>query len=170
MKKYIRYLLSLLSIVMIGLLFGCSKAENNSEINGGADEKIAVIVSDNSVNTQTTAQATEESTQFEKTTTAPIINISEEQARNIAYKRLREEYSAEAAKSLGIDYTAFEFSRIELFNYGEGGYYDTFDKVKEKGHSYYDVTYRNTTQLCDIAYFLIDASDGEILLSAYMGD
>ena len=161
MKKLSKIFACVLSVVIICSLFGCSKAE-----------KTAVIVSDNSVNTQAEAQITEESTQAAETTTAPVINVNEEQARDIAYERLREEYSAESANSLslGCDYTAFEFSQIELFNYGEGGYYDTLDKVKEKGHSYYNVTYRNTTQLCDIAYFLIDASDGEILLSAYMGD
>lgn len=158
---------------MICVLFGCSKAEDSSEIIGGADEKTGIVVSESKTDTQPAqenTQTTEESTQSIETTIAPIINVSENQAKDIALKRLKEEYSSDFYKENGCDYTDFEFSRIDFYNYGEDRFYETLDAVKEKGHSYYDVVYRNTTELCDIAYFLIDAADGEVLFSGYMGD
>lgn len=117
----------------------------------------------------TTAEATTEpETEQTEKATEPIINLTEADAKNAAYEALKEEYSSEYP--FGCDYTAFEFSDIKSHNYGENTSYDSFDAVKKSGHSYYVVTYRNTTQEIDFAYFLIDAANGDLLYSGYMGD
>lgn len=103
-------------------------------------------------------------------TTAPVINISEEQAKNIAYEALKKEYADAKTSVAGVDYTAFRFRFIELYNPSDDVWYNSIDSIKESGHSYYHIDFRNTNELCDIAYYYVDAFNGKVLGSGYMAD
>ncbi|MCH5320608.1 MAG: hypothetical protein J1E36_02515 [Eubacterium sp.] len=147
----------------------------------------ACSVSKSGETTTAYTQPTEPSTIAETTTepeteptveiTEPIINLTEADAKNAAYDALKENYSGERSyEILGCDYTAFEFSGIELLKKDEGyiaynrGYGGSSATENFSGHAYYCVTYENTTQLCDFAYICIDAVNGDLLFSGYMGD
>ena len=143
----------------------------------------ACSVSESGETTTAYTQPTEPSTIAETTTepesetteeiTEPIINLTEADAKNAAYDALKEKYSYEI---YGCDYTAFEFSGIELLEKDEGyiaynmGYGGSSATENFSGHAYYCVTFENTTQLCDFAYICIDAVNGDLLFSGYMGD
>lgn len=157
MKKLIAFIIC---IAVIFVFAGCSNTEQNNsestfkEISNSTTEQ--TIVTNNKTAERTTLS--DESS---------IINITEDEAKNIAYKALEEEYSSDEK---GIDYTAFAFRDITLYHQSDDVYYNSLDAVKESGHSYYDVVYRNTNELCDIAYYFIDAYNGDVLFSGYMGD
>lgn len=161
MKKLIAFLLC---IAVAFAISSCSDAEQNNRettseaINETTSETIVVTESQ-------TAEKTSVSDKSE------VINITEVEAKDIAYKALKEEYSAENINENGIDYTVFEYRDITLYNQSDDVSFNNYiEAVKESGHSYYDVVYRNTNELCDIAYYFVDAYNGDVLFSGYMGD
>ena len=170
MRKLSRIFACILSAAIICSLFGCSnKLPDNEQIIGSADGKTNIIITENKDITET-AKTTETSKPSTEDTTASVINITEEQAIDIAYKTLKETYSTDKINENGIDYTAFAFSNITLYDQDDDVFYKSIDTVKESGHSYYCIDYRNTEELCDISYYLIDAADGKVLHSGYMAD
>lgn len=173
MKKIYKVFAFILSIVMICFLFGCSKAENNSEIIGGADDKTNIIVSDNG----STNNSDTETTNEEKTTVGDLGKsisyvLTEEEAQEKAYAALKKE----CENGEYSDIETFELCAIELKGSDEGsiafnrGYGNTDETENFSGHAYYYVEYKVTTQLCDFAYLCIDAVNGDLLFSGYMGD
>lgn len=173
MKSLSKISVCILSVAVICSLVGCgSKAADDNEIIGDADSNIGMLVNAGEDVTETAAPTEPETESTEKgteNTTAPVINISEEQAKSIAYEALKKEYADAKTGVAGVDYTAFKFRFIELYNQNDDGY-NSYDFIKECGHSYYYIDYRNTNELCDIAYYFVDAFDGKVLHSGYMGD
>ncbi|MDE6111428.1 MAG: hypothetical protein K2F65_05870 [Eubacterium sp.] len=166
MKTLYKIVICILSVVIICSFAGCSEP-----VSGGEDCKTALSVQDEiTMATAPTEPETEPTEKITESTTAPVINITEERAKSIAYETLKKEYSEAKTSVIGVDYTAFEFQEIEFYNQSDDTYYNSYDYIKECGHSYYRIDFRNTTQLCDIAYYFVDAFDGKVLHSGYMGD
>lgn len=98
--------------------------------------------------------------------------ITETEAHNTADVALKEEIDSGNMGS-AEDY---QFESIELlaaddsFMAYNGGYGETSETENTTGHSYYAVSYRYTESIADVAYFCIDAMNGDILYSGYMGD
>ncbi|MDE5996208.1 MAG: hypothetical protein K2G56_04755 [Eubacterium sp.] len=83
---------------------------------------------------------------------------------------MKKEYADAKTSRAGVDYTAFEFRFIDLYNQNDNVGYNSYDFIKKCGHSYYHIDFRNTNELCDIAYYFVDAFDGKVLYSGYMAD
>ena len=70
----------------------------------------------------------------------------------------------------------FTFAGVELLGAKQGIYaynmgYGTDSKSENtSGNPYYCVCYNYDPELCDTAYFCIDAITGKLLFSGYMGD
>lgn len=177
MKKTYKVFAFILSIVMICLLFGCSKAENDNEIIGGADDKTNIIMSDNeSPNNLDTETRNEEKTTVGDLGKSISYVLTEDEAKEKAYAALKKEFENGRYSAMQVDMEAFEFNLIELKGSDEGsiafnrGYGNTDETENFSGHAYYYVEYKVTTQLCDFAYLCIDAVNGDLLFSGYMGD
>lgn len=174
MKSLSKIIVCILSVAVICSLVGCSnKAADGNEIIGGADSNAGILVNAGEDVTETTVPTEPETETTEKVTentTAPVINISEEQAKSIAYEALKKEYADAKTSVAGVDYTAFKFRFIELYSPSDDVWYNTIDSIKACGHSYYHIDFRNTNELCDIAYYYVDAFDGKVLGSGYMAD
>lgn len=169
MKNPYKIVICILSVMIICSFTGCSQP-----VSDGEDCKTALSVQDEitlaTAPTEPEIELTEKITEsIPESTTAPVINITEEQAKNIAYEALKKEYADENIDQTGIRYTAFEFNKIKFYNQNDN-VYDYYDFIKACGHSYYRIDFRNTNELCDIAYYFIDAYDGTVLHSGYMGD
>lgn len=175
MKSLSKIFICILSAAIICSLVGCSsKAADDNEITSDvAGNNVGMLVHESEDITEATEPIEPVINPTEKAaenTTAPVINISEEQAKNIAYEALKKEYADAKTSVVGVDYTAFKFRFIELYSPSDDVWYNTIDSIKESGHSYYHIDFRNTNELCDIAYYYVDAFNGKVLGSGYMAD
>lgn len=152
MKKLIVFILC---IAVTLAITGCSYTENNNN----TSEQITV----------TENKSTEGTTIAEK---ADAINITEDEAKEIADKALK----AECDNNRYNSFDSFEYSGIELKSYDDGiwaynrGYGSTAESENLTGHSFYAVGYTDTAELIGTAYICIDAYNGNVLFSGYMGD
>ncbi len=153
MKKIIAFMLC---ITVIFALAGCSNAEQN---NNSTSEQATV----------TESKTTERTTIADK---SEIINITEDEAKEIADKALQAECDNKRYNS----FDNFEYSGIELKSSDDGvwaynhGYGNTAESENLTGHSFYVVGYTDTAEFIGTAYLCIDAYNGDILFSGYMGD
>jgi len=156
MKRTLKILVCLVSIAVICSFFGCSK--ENEEIIGGADNKTSIIVS--------------ESTTVNDIGKSVSYVLSEDEAKEKAYAALKQD--CDNGKYSSID--KFEFAKVVLYNSDEGciafnrGYGDTSETENFTGHSYYAVSFEDTSQIASFAYYCIDAINGDLLFGSYMGD
>lgn len=172
MNRVCKILLCILSFTLIISFFGCStKNADESEIIGGADTSTNIIVFE-----KTTADEEKESTTVGDLGKSISYVLTEDEAKEKAYAALKNEYENGRYSAMQIGMEAFEFSSIELKGSDEGyiafnrGYGNTDETENFSGHAYYCVEYKVTTQLCDFAYLCIDAVNGDLLFSGYMGD
>ncbi|MDE5974024.1 MAG: hypothetical protein K2G73_05060 [Eubacterium sp.] len=153
MKKLIAFTLC---IIVAFAIAGCSKAEQDNQ-------------STSEQTTVTESKTTERTTIADK---SEVINIAEDEAKKIADKALKAECDANRYNS----FDAFEYSGIELKNPDDGiwaynhGYGNTAESENLTGHSFYVVGYTDTAELIGTAYICIDAYNGNVLFSGYMGD
>ena len=85
-------------------------------------------------------------------------------------------YKKKSASGEYGDINNFTFAGVELLGAKQGIYaynmgYGTDSKSENtSGNPYYCVCYNYDPELCDTAYFCIDAITGKLLFSGYMGD
>lgn len=98
--------------------------------------------------------------------------LTEKEAKDIAYNALKKECSE--GKYSSID--DFKFEKTVLYNSDEGciaynyGYGNTSASENFTGHAYYGVSFEDTSQIAGFAYFCVDAVNGDLHFSSYMGD
>lgn len=98
--------------------------------------------------------------------------ITEDEAQKYAYEALKKQSDEGYVSSI----ENFTLDSIELMAEDESymaynaGYYNTAEAENYTGHSYYVISYKDNTQLCDFAYYCVDAMNGDILYEGYMGD
>ena len=98
--------------------------------------------------------------------------ISSDDAKSTAYAELRKK---SASGEYG-DINNFTFAGVELLGAKQGiyaynmGYGTDSESENTSGNPYYCVCYNYDPELCDTAYFCIDAITGKLLFSGYMGD
>lgn len=98
--------------------------------------------------------------------------ISEDDAKSTAYAELQKKSDS---GEYG-DISKFTFAGIELLGARAGiygynmGYGTDAESENTSGNPYYCVCYNYDPELCDTAYFCIDAMTGDLLFSGYMGD
>ena len=155
MKKCI---ICLIAFAVIFVLVGCS-VDNDAQ--------------------NTTAKTTQEveTTQELKTTVGSLgksitYALSENEAKDIAYRALKKE----CAKGTYNSIENFKYSKTVLYNTDEGcisfnrGYGNTSATENFTGHAYYAVSFEDTSQIAGFAYLCVDAVNGDVLFSGYMGD
>ncbi len=153
MKKIIAF------ILCITVIFALAACSNNEQNENNTSEQITV----------TESNSTERTTIPDK---SEVINITENKAKEIADKALKAECDANRYNS----FDAFEYYGIELKSPDDGiwaynnGYGNTADSENLTGHSFYVVGYTDTAELIGTAYLCIDAYNGDVLFSGYMGD
>lgn len=154
MKKLIAFLLC---IALAFAISSCSKAENNN--NKITSEQTSVTENQTTVRT-TIADKSE------------VINITENEAKELADKALQ----ADCDDKIYNSFDDFEYSDTELMPFDGGiwaynrGYGKTAATENLTGHSFYTVYYTDVNELCGTAYICIDAYNGNVLFSSYMGD
>lgn len=122
-----------------------------------------------------TAQATQQetSTVIKEDTGEEIpYAITEDEAQKLAYEALKKQ-SEEGYVSSIENFTLDSITLLaedESYMAYNAGYYNTAEAENYTGHSYYVVSYKDNTQLCDFAYYCVDAMNGDILFEGYMGD
>lgn len=156
-----------MAAAVICSLFGCSK--NDENIIGGADSKTAIIVTEGS---------TDKSTSETESTTVNDIGksisyvLSKDEAKEKAYAALKQD--CDSGEYSSID--EFAFAKVVLYNADDGciafncGYGNTSESENFTGHSYYAVSFEDTSQIAGFAYYCIDAVNGDLLFGSYMGD
>lgn len=160
MKKIIICLAVFAAAVCI--FAGCS-ADKAAENNTDASQAVQ--------NTQATQQET--STMLQEDTGKEIpYAITEDEAQKAAYEALKKQSEEGYVNSI----ENFTFDSITLLAEDESymaynaGYNNTEETENYTGHSYYVVSYKDNTQLCDFAYYCVDAMNGDLLYEGYMGD
>lgn len=160
MKKTIIFLAVI--TLAVSIFAGCSanKAEENS-----------TDTSQTVQNTQATQQETSTVIQEDKEKEIPY-SITEDEAQEFAYKALKKQ-SEEGSVSSLENFTLYSIDLLaedESYMAYNAGYYNIPEAENYTGHSYYVVSYKDNTQLCDFAYYCVDAMNGDILFEGYMSD
>ncbi len=123
------------------------------------------------VNSETASKAATQTTVISTGETVSYA-ISEDDAKSTAYAELQKKSES---GEYG-DISKFTFAGIELLGAKTGiygynmGYGSTAESENTSGNPYYCVCYNYDPELCDTAYFCIDAMTGGLLFSGYMGD
>lgn len=160
MKKIMICLAVLAAAVCI--FTGCS-ADKTAQNGTGASQTVQ--------NTQATQQET--STVIQEDTGKEIpYAITEDEAQKAAYEALKKQ-SEEGYVSSIENFTLDSITLLaedESYMAYNSGYHNTEETENFTGHSYYVVSYKDNTQLCDFAYYCVDAMNGNILFEGYMGD
>lgn len=169
MKISSKIILFIFSTLILLSFSACGAEDKQSETNTNT-----VIGESEDVSTNIETTLAEKKKQFDKTNYQPKINKSS--AKEKSNKALKEYIESNLKEETGaISTSDFEFNSIELkMPYEPSGIYEADDYgnpvKKEFVNPYWYVQYDYTPELCDFAYFLIDAENGEILYKGYMGD
>lgn len=154
MKKL---LICLLAISMIFAFAGCSSANDDSEIIGGADETASIIVS----STENTQQTTDEVTTYPN-----VKDVSEQEAVDIAYKALQE-YDFSFVGSIDVK-DSFVFSSCK---YKESvTFFDSDENCVKSAKPVWVVTYDNVNTEMDCVDISVNPSTGDVEDIYYHGD
>lgn len=142
-----------------------------------SNDKETVLSTEQPQTETQTVPHTEETTENqavteEETETSIPYKITEKEAQEIAYEALKKQ-SAEGEVGSVEDFTLYDTTLLahnEQFMAYNGGYRDTAETENLTGNSYYVVEYKYNRELCDRAYYCIDAMNGDVLFEGYMSD
>ncbi len=176
MKTFNKITLLVLSIIILFSFVSCGAEQNNeSESESKAETVSNTVVTEEATLPATSNEFVEDTTSsFDKNNYSP--KISKSTAKEKGKKALQEYIKNELNSAIGATNTdEFKFDRIELIMPDEpSGVFerDNYGNVVDKKfkHPYWCIYYKYTPELCDFAYFFIDAENGEILYSGSMGD
>lgn len=177
MKTFNKIILLVLSVVILLSFASCGVKENNeneSKNNSSNEVVSSYSVTEKETEPTTYEEITEAISSFDKNTYSP--KISKSTAKEKSKKALEQYIKNELDSGTGaINIDEFEFRSMELKMPSDpSSFYETDNYgnpvKKEFKNPYWYVEYKYTPELCDFAYFLIDAENGEILYSGYMGD
>lgn len=172
MKKVLTAVI--LCVLLAFSLCSCSSNDKEAALSTEQTETQTEIQTQTQTQSENTAESqtvTEEKTETEIETPIPY-KITQKEAQAIAFKALKKQ-SAEGEIGRVEDFTLDDTTLLaenEGFMAYNNGYRDTAETENLTGHSYYVVEYKYTPQLCDWAYYCIDAMNGDVLFEGYMGD
>lgn len=149
-------------LVAIAMVFASCSAEKPA---GGSNAKEP---ESQSAGANTGEEASTETALLETGETVSF-SVTSEEAKNIAFEALQKKCSAGEYGSIND----FEFEESTLLGSKQAkcGFNTGFEGCQNTtGHAYYFVSFKYTPELCDIAYFCVDAITGDILFESYMGD
>lgn len=167
----------LITIILCVLLFlslgACSSNDKETSLSTEQTQTETQTVPQTEEITENQSVTEEETeTETETETEAIPYNITEKGAQEIAFEALKKQ-SAEGEVGSVEDFTLYDTTLLahnEQFMAYNGGYRDTAETENLTGHSYYVVEYKYNRELCDRAYYCIDAMNGDVLFEGYMSD
>lgn len=168
MKKV--FTVAILCVLLTFSLCACSSNEKETALTTEQTETQTEIQTQTQPQTENTTES--QTVTEEETETSIPYKITEKEAQNIAFKSL-EKQSREGEVGNVEDFTLYDTTLLahnERFMAYNGGYRDTAETENFTGHSYYAVEYKYTRELCDRAYYCIDAMNGDVLFEGYMSD
>lgn len=174
MKTFSKITLLVLSVIILFSFAACSAKQNNESENETETFNNTVVTKENTTPSTTDKIIDEITSSFDKNNYSPKISKStaKEKSKKALEQYIKNELNSENG-TINID--KFEFYSMELKMPDEpSGFYETDSYgnpvKKEFKNPYWYVQYKYTPELCDFAYFLIDAETGELIFSGYMGD
>ncbi len=168
MKNLSKIILLILSVLILILFSSCGikESKNESTTNNNISEDETLFIEDE------TSSITE--SKFDKTNYEP--KISKSVAKEKSEKILKEYIESDLKEIFGANSTdEFNLISIEIKMPSENSNIYKQDKngnvteIKFK-NPYWRIDYEYENSLSDIAYFLIDAENGETIYRGYMGD